>query len=52
MQLVMSGLVLLAGLYVVVFADTSPNIRLFGWVLVAVGLLGLASTAILRRLRR
>lgn len=45
----MSGIVLVAGLYVALVADTSSEIRVFGWVLVAIGGLGLLTAAVLRR---
>lgn len=48
-QLLMSGVVLLAGLYVALVADASADLRFFGWVLVAVGVLGLAGTTLTRR---
>ena len=42
----MSALVALAGLFVVVTADS--DLRLFGWFLLAVGLLGIASRFLVR----
>lgn len=49
MQLVMSVIVLLAGLFVALVADAPADLRVFGWVLVAVGLLGVAVAALSRR---
>jgi hypothetical protein len=48
-QLVMSVIVLLAGLFVALVADAPADLRVFGWVLVAVGLLGVAVAALSRR---
>ena len=48
-QLVLSGLVVLAGLFVALVADASPDLRAFGWVLVVVGALGLVAATLLRR---
>ena len=41
MQLVASTVVLAIGLYVALLADDAGELRVFGWVLVAIGLLGL-----------
>ena len=41
MQLVASTVVLAMGLYVALLADDAGELRVFGWVLVAIGLLGL-----------
>ena len=49
MQLVMSVLVLVSGLFIALVADAPPGLRVFGWVLVAVGLLGVAVAALSRR---
>ena len=49
MHLVMSGLVLLAGLFVALVADASPEMRVFGWVLAVIGALGLAGGLLRRR---
>jgi hypothetical protein len=46
---VMSGLVLVSGLYLAVIADVSPEFRIFGWVLVLIGVLGLVAAALMRR---
>jgi hypothetical protein len=50
-QLVMSGLVLVAGVFVALIGDASAQQRVFGWVLIAVGVLGLAAAGWLRRRR-
>jgi len=41
MQLVASTVVLAMGLYVALLADDAGELRVFGWMLVAIGLLGL-----------
>jgi hypothetical protein len=46
---VMSGIVITAGLYLVLFADASAEFRIFGWVLVVIGVLGLLGGALMRR---
>jgi hypothetical protein len=46
---VMSGIVIAAGLFLALFADASPEFRLFGWVLVGIGVLGLLGAALMRR---
>jgi hypothetical protein len=51
LQLVMSAIVVLSGLYVVVLADASSEFRLFGWVLVVLGLLGMLAGVLMRRRR-
>ena len=48
MQLVMSGLVVVAGLFVALVADATSDLRLFGWVLVAIGAIGVAASAVSR----
>ena len=50
LQIAMSAVVALAGLFVVVTADS--DLRLFGWVLLVVGLLGIASRFLMRPRRR
>jgi hypothetical protein len=52
LQILASGLVVLAGLYVALIASPSGGIRLFGWLLVLIGLSGLATAAWLRTRRR
>jgi hypothetical protein len=51
LPLVMSVVVLLAGLWLAVVAGGPPDTRLFGAVLVAVGLLGLVAAVVMRRRR-
>jgi hypothetical protein len=51
LQILASALVVLAGLYVVLVASPSGGIRLFGWLLVVIGVFGLASAAWLRSRR-
>jgi hypothetical protein len=48
-QLVASGVVVVAGLFVALVADAPPDLRLFGWVLVAIGAIGVAASAVSRR---
>jgi len=48
-QLAMSVLVLVSGLFIAVVADAPPSLRIFGWVLVAIGLLGVAVAGLSRR---
>jgi hypothetical protein len=48
MQLVMSGFVVLAGLYLALFAGVSGDLRLLGWVLVALGVFGLVGALVMR----
>ena len=50
LQMAMSAVVALAGLFVVITADA--DFRLFGWILVVVGLLGMASRFLVRARRR
>jgi hypothetical protein len=50
LQITMSVLVALAGVFVVATAD--GGIRLFGWVLVLVGVLGIISGYMMRSRRR
>jgi hypothetical protein len=50
LQAAMSGLVVLAGLFVV--ATGSGGLRWFGWLLVVVGLLGVGSAFVRPRRRR
>lgn len=45
----MSVLVLLSGLFVALFADTTQGIRLFGWFLVLIGVFGVAVAMLARR---
>lgn len=52
MQLVMSVLVLVAGLYVALVGDTSQGIRLFGWFLVLIGVSGVVIAVLVRRRSR
>jgi hypothetical protein len=49
MQIVAGVALLLIGLYVAVIADTSGDMRVFGWFLVGAGVLGLVSRALLPR---
>jgi len=41
MHIVASTVVLVSGLYVALLADDAGELRVFGWMLVAIGLLGL-----------
>ena len=50
LQLAMSALVALAGLFLVVTADA--DFRLFGWFLLVLGLLGMVFPFAMGRLRR
>jgi hypothetical protein len=51
LQLVMSGIVVLSGMYVLVLADASSEFRMFGWILVILGLLGVLAGVLMRRRR-
>jgi hypothetical protein len=51
LQVLMSVIVVLAGFYVVVFAGGSAEYRLIGWVLVAIGVLGMVGGVLMRRRR-
>jgi hypothetical protein len=51
-HLVMTTLVLVAGLFVALAGDASSEMRLFGWFLVAVGVFGLAVAVLARRRNR
>ena len=48
MHLVMTSLVLVSGLFVALAGDASPGMRLFGWLLVAIGALGLVIAVFVR----
>ena len=50
LQIAMSALVALAGLFLVITADA--EFRLFGWLLLALGLFGVASRFLVRSGRR
>jgi uncharacterized membrane protein HdeD (DUF308 family) len=50
LQMAMSAVVALAGLFVVVTADA--DLRFFGWVLLVLGVLGIASRFFMRPRRR
>jgi hypothetical protein len=50
LQIVMSALVALAGLFLVITAE--DQFRLFGWFLLVLGLLGMVSPYVMRALRR
>ena len=52
MHLLMTTLVLVAGLFVALSGDTSPEMRLFGWFLVAIGAFGLVVAVLARRRNR
>jgi hypothetical protein len=41
--------VLLAGLYVALIAGSTSDVRVFGWVLVVVGVIGVGVGALMRR---
>jgi hypothetical protein len=49
LQLVASGVVVVAGLFVALSGDSAGGLIIFGWLLVAVGVLGLVSGVWLRR---
>ena len=51
MHLLMSLFVLGAGLWLALVADASGGIRLFGWVLVLIGLAGVTARPLLARRR-
>jgi hypothetical protein len=51
LQMAMSILVALAGLVLVITADTA-DYRLFGWLFLVLGVLGMASRLVVRALRR
>ncbi|HEU4349399.1 MAG TPA: hypothetical protein VFR35_16605 [Actinoplanes sp.] len=51
MQLFMSVLVLVAGLWVALVLEATSELRVFGWVLVLIGALGVAVAAVVRRRR-
>ena len=46
-----SAVLLLLGLYLALLADAQADMRLFGWVLAALGVLGLVFAAVLPRRR-
>jgi drug/metabolite transporter (DMT)-like permease len=50
-QRVASVLLVLIGLYLAVIAGPAADMRLFGWVLVVVGVLGLVVATVLPRRR-
>jgi hypothetical protein len=50
LQIAMSALVALAGLFLVITADS--DFRLFGWFLLVLGVLGVASRFLVRPRRR
>ena len=50
LQIAMSAVVALAGLFLVITADA--EFRLFGWFLLVLGVLGMAAPFVLRALRR
>ncbi len=47
-----SGFALLVGLYLAIFADVGGDMRLFGWLLVIVGAIGLILRSVLASVRR
>jgi hypothetical protein len=51
LPLVMSVAVLLAGVWLAVYADGPSDTRLFGVVLLVIGLLGLITAVMMRRRR-
>jgi hypothetical protein len=51
LQLVASVLLIGIGLYVSLFADTSSDMRLFGWVVAVIGVLGVVVAVVLPRRR-
>ena len=50
LQIAMSAIVALAGLFLVVTADT--DMRVFGWLLLLLGVLGVATAFVVPRWRR
>jgi hypothetical protein len=50
--LIGGGFVLLVGLYLTFFADAGGDMRVFGWILVVVGAIGLILWAVLPPMRR
>ena len=51
MQLVASVAVLVIGLLIAFVLKAAADLRIFGWLLIVVGLLGLASRVLLARLQ-
>jgi hypothetical protein len=51
MQLVASVAVLVIGLLIAFVLEAAADLRIFGWLLIVVGLLGLASRVLLARLQ-
>ena len=51
LYLVISGLLVLAGLYVAMADGVAPGMHLFGWALLVVGVLGLVGGLLVRRSR-
>jgi hypothetical protein len=49
LQFVASGVIVLAGLFVALSGDSTGGLIVFGWLLVAIGVLGLVSGVWLRR---
>lgn len=49
LQLFISGVLVLGGLFVALADDVAPDMHVFGWVLMVVGVLGFAGAALLRR---
>jgi hypothetical protein len=52
LQLVAGVALVVIGLYIGLFADAPPDMRLFGGVLAAVGVLGLIAAVLLQRRRQ
>ena len=52
MHLVMSVLVLIAGLVIALLLDASPEMQVFGYVLAVVGALSVAGALLVRRRTR
>ena len=51
MQLVASVTVLVIGLLIAFVLEAAADLRIFGWLLIVVGLLGLASRVLVARLQ-
>jgi hypothetical protein len=51
MQLVASAGLVVTGLLLALLMQTSADMRVYGWILVGIGLLGLASRSWMARLR-
>ena len=52
LHLLISCVLVLGGLFVALADDVAPDMHVFGWVLVVIGLFGVASAVLLQQRRR